>query len=566
MPHRLFVCTGLMLALSVTLQVDPVSAQMLMHPNWSPDGREVVFYRFDQGSADLFVLDRDSGSARQLTSDDIFDSNPAFSPDGEQIVYGRTMDGNWDAWIRPVDSDTPHRITSTPEREMHFGWSPDGEWISFVRWVDEENTEVFIRHISSGEERQLTDTPTREFHPKWATDGASIVYDSGLPGRPSRVFQVDISGTAEPGMLFEPPDPDAHARTPHLSPNGSHVAYALRPSDGGPQKVVVRNLETGREQVLERPEGGSGPTFSPDGRFLAFHSPPEPGSDDRVLVIHEFDVGSRVALTPKDLVPTVMEVSTAYLQAEMDLDWAAMRALYADSVRFHDPTGRVFGTPLGGRVVQGLDAVLDMQQGWGIREADFDIDASFSVGEYAVHRGTYSVLFDGASSPNAIDFVTAHRVVDGEVVSRLDFGDYVFSFGMPDSLRLIGEQTTAIAREYLDAYTDEDLETQRRLLHPDALFQDPTARALGPASGQLISGADEILSRRARTYENISDFWMDIGHTFVSHEHAIFAGSVRYVTRGGQRFLQPAVIIVEVRDGQVTRHWDFVDYSVGPVR
>ena len=59
---------------------------------------------------------------------------------------------------------------------------------------------------------------------------------------------------------------------------------------------------------------------------------------------------------------------------------------------------------------------------------------------------------------------------------------------------------------------------------------------------------------------------MDVDHAFASHEHAVFAGPVRYTTSGGQRFVQPAVMIVEVRDGLVTRHWDFVDYSVGPVR
>jgi len=182
--------------------------------------------------------------------------------------------------------------------------------------------------------------------------------------------------------------------------------------------------------------------------------------------------------------------------------------------------------------------VLAMQQRWGIAQADFDIEASFSVGEHAVHRGTYNVLFEGASAANEIDFVTVHHVVDGKLVSRLDFGDYVESFGMSDSLRAVGDRTMSLAREYLNAYYDEDLDTQRRLLHTDALFQDPTAQALGPAYGRLISGADEILTRRARTYANISEFGMDIDHSFVSHEHAMFAGSVRYTTRGGQRAIE----------------------------
>ena len=53
--------------------------------------------------------------------------------------------------------------------------------------------------------------------------------------------------------------------------------------------------------------------------------------------------------------------------------------------------------------------------------------------------------------------------------------------------------------------------------------------------------------------------------SFVANHHAVYMGTVRYTLNSGTAFAQPAVIVIEVRDGKVTRHWDFVDYTVGPV-
>lgn len=42
-------------------------------------------------------------------------------------------------------------------------------------------------------------------------------------------------------------------------------------------------------------------------------------------------------------------------------------------------------------------------------------------------------------------------------------------------------------------------------------------------------------------------------------------GTTTYTTAREQRFAQPAVFVFEVREGKVTRQWDFVDYTVGPI-
>jgi dipeptidyl aminopeptidase/acylaminoacyl peptidase len=58
-------------------------------------------------------------------------------------------------------------------------------------------------------------------------------------------------------------------RTPKLSDDGRHLAYALTPQDGDPA-LVVRDLDSGAERREPR---GSAPAFAGDGRFVVFTHP-----------------------------------------------------------------------------------------------------------------------------------------------------------------------------------------------------------------------------------------------------------------------------------------------------
>ena len=161
--------------------------------------------------------------------------------------------------------------------------------------------------------------------------------------------------------------------------------------------------------------------------------------------------------------------------------------------------------------------------------------------------------------------MTVLRARDGRIIERTDFGEYIQSFQLGERFAPNTVSTAEIAARYLGAYLNEDIETTAELVSPDVVFQDPTSQVFGPPSGELYSGAEELLARRRRIYSSISDFTFDVEESFVANHHAVYMGSVRYTIASGATYEQPAAFVIEVRDGRVSRHWDFVDYTVGPV-
>ncbi len=258
-------------------------------------------------------------------------------------------------------------------------------------------------------------------------------------------------------------------------------------------------------------------------------------------------------------------VADRYLTLTMNQEYDALLDAYRDDARFFDPTAEVFEGPIAEGPIEGARKIVELQQSWGLAASEFDVAAAFSVGRYALYRGTLRVRHDVADAWIAMPFVTVLRIDAGQVAERTDFGGYVEPFGMEDRFGSVTEETRRISAEYLKAYLGADLEAQRRLLAPDAVFQDPTAQVYGPGSGQRLVGAGDIMERRTQTFQNVAAFDLAVSDSFVSGHHAVYMGRTTYTLRNGTRFDQPAVMVIEVRGGQVTRHWDFVDYSVAPV-
>ena len=80
---------------------------------------------------DLWVVERNGGEARRLTSDIGIEIDPAFSPDGTMIAFTGEYDGNEDVYVIPAAGGIPKRLTSHPGSDQVVGWTRDGKRVVF---------------------------------------------------------------------------------------------------------------------------------------------------------------------------------------------------------------------------------------------------------------------------------------------------------------------------------------------------------------------------------------------------------------------------------------------------
>ena len=126
----------------------PVQAQQIRHPVLSPDGTKLAFTAFDR----LYVMDYPNGKARRLTDASVGEHQPNWSPDGRHLVYVTWSDADAGHLRRvPAAGGTVETLTRVPSFYSEPIYTPDGSRIVLVRGPRVERMEDFSSSGTGGQ-------------------------------------------------------------------------------------------------------------------------------------------------------------------------------------------------------------------------------------------------------------------------------------------------------------------------------------------------------------------------------------------------------------------------------
>jgi Tol biopolymer transport system component len=154
-------------------------------PQYSPDGRRILFVSDRSGTRGLWVCDSNGEDLVQLVSA-LWIRYPRWFPDGRYILFDNAPEGQFDVYAISAERGPARRLTHHPANDGAANWSNDGQWIYFAS-TRSGNMEVWRMPASGGEARQITQHGgIAAFESPDGEVGSSLF----LPGKP---FQLRVS-------------------------------------------------------------------------------------------------------------------------------------------------------------------------------------------------------------------------------------------------------------------------------------------------------------------------------------------------------------------------------------
>ena len=202
------------------------SAQPVMSPSWSPDGKKLAYVSFESGQPRIFIQDITSGERESVASFPGINGAPAFSPDGRHLAMTLSKDGN---------------------------------------------PEIYAMDLRTMRLRRITRNAAIDTEPSWSPDGRSLAFTSDRGGKP-QIYRVVVEGGRPERLTFE----GSYNARPVYSPDGAKLALVHR--DDGRYRIGLLDLENGALRVLTDSELDESPTFAPNGRMILYATSDGAGS------------------------------------------------------------------------------------------------------------------------------------------------------------------------------------------------------------------------------------------------------------------------------------------------
>lgn len=216
----------------------------------APDGQSIVYSSFrEQNVYEIYSLDLNNGSVKQLTDRIGVLTAPEVSPDGTSITMARGDPNTGNVQIMIMDRNGTNAANIPQIVGWDPTWSQDGKQILFASGAG-GNVQLFVANRNGGDVHQVSNLPAVRGRSDWSADGQFIVTYSG-PTWNREVYIMNADGSNARQLTPS----GGNSQGPSISPDSKWVAFAAYfdhyGDDHGCEIYIIRTDGTDLRRLTE---------------------------------------------------------------------------------------------------------------------------------------------------------------------------------------------------------------------------------------------------------------------------------------------------------------------------